>query len=641
MDHGTDAGGHRPQRDDTHPHNTTATPTGLKGGTTPVSPPISVRTGRHGERLDRREAWSTFRRVFGHLRPYKGRMGFAIANLLAMAGLDALRPIMIMLVIDEVIVGGAEDLLYPYIGIILVVSLLLAAALFALTVLRRSIGERVVRDLRGELYGHLHHLDQRFHEDTPTGELLSRTGTDVQAVRRFMAVALLSTIRIVLTIAVIIVAGLFISIPMTVLMLLTGPAMYLTVRSFSRQTKPAFASVHQQNAALSEALSENVTGIRIVRSYGQEDAESERFNLENREAMDRQMAVARIRASHAPLMDFWVLLSRGILLLGGGLIVINGGATIGALVAFDGFLSRIMGPIKEAHTLIDAAGESMSGADRMFELLDQKPAVTDPENPATIPDKPGIGFEGVHLVRGGHEVLRGIDLEVSPGETVALVGTTGSGKSSLVHLVSRSHDPSAGRVTLGGRDVKDYDLASLRRKVTVIHQESHLFSTTVWENIAYGRPDATREEVEEAARLTYAHDFISELKDGYMTVIGERGSGLSGGQRQRIAIARALVMRPDVLIIDDATSALDTETEQGIWLGLESVITNATTIIVAQRLSTLRGVDRIAVMDHGRIVELGNHDELISLDGQYAQMYALQSATVIGDGASSPMTTEV
>ncbi|MEX0592150.1 MAG: ABC transporter ATP-binding protein [Nitriliruptoraceae bacterium] len=637
MDHGTDAGGHRPQRNDTHPDSATD---GLKGQAIPASPPISVRAGRHGERLDRREAWATFRRVFGHLRPYKGRMGFAIANLLAMAGLDVLRPIIIMLVIDEVIVGGEQDLLYPYIGIILLVSLLLAAALFALTVLRRSIGERVVRDLRGELYGHLHHLDQRFHEDTPTGELLSRTGTDVQAVRRFMAVALLSTIRIVLTIAVIIVAGLFISIPMTLLMLLTGPAMYLTVRSFSRQTKPAFASVHQQNAALSEALSENVTGIRIVRSYGQEEAETERFNRENREAMDRQMAVARIRASHAPLMDFWVLLSRGILLLGGGLIVIGGGATIGALVAFDGFLSRIMGPIKEAHTLIDAAGESMSGADRMFELLDQKSAVTDPEEPVTIPDKPGIGFEGVHLIRGGHEVLRGIDLDVSPRETVALVGTTGSGKSSLVHLVSRSHDPSAGRVTLGGRDVKDYDLASLRRKVTVIHQESHLFSTTVWENIAYGRPDATREEVEEAARLTYAHEFISELKDGYMTVIGERGSGLSGGQRQRIAIARALVMRPDVLIIDDATSALDTETEQGIWMGLESVIADATTIIVAQRLSTLRGVNRIAVMDAGRIVELGNHDELIALDGQYAQMYALQSATVIGDGASSP-TTEV
>lgn len=631
MEHG-DGGGQRRLPEDRSAHHRPSAP-----GPTGSVAPIAVREGKHGQRLDRRAAWTTFLRVIRHLRPYKGRMVFAVANLSAIAILDVLRPIVIMLVIDEVIVGGADGLLYPYIGLIILVSALLAGALFALTVLRRSIGERVVRDLRGELYGHMHHLDQRFHEDTPTGELLSRTGTDVQAVRRFMAVALLSAMRIVLTIGVIIVAGLMIDIPMTLLMLVTGPAMYLTVRSFSRQTKPAFARVHQQNAALSKALSENVTGIRIVRSYGQEDAESERFDLENREAYERQMAVAGIRSRHAPLMDFWVLLSRGALLLGGGLLVIAGNVSIGALVAFDGFLSRIMGPIKEAHTLIDAAGESMSAADRMFELLDRKPAVVDAPDPAAVPDRPGIGFHGVHLIRGGHEVLRGVDLEVEPGETVALVGTTGSGKSSLVHLVNRGHDPSRGTVTLGGIDVKAFDLASLRRTVTVIHQESHLFSTTVWENIAYGRADATRDEVEEAARLAFAHDFITGLEHGYMTIVGERGAGLSGGQRQRIAIARALVMRPEVLIIDDATSALDTETEWGIWSGLEQVVAEATTIIVAQRLSTLRGVDRIGVVERGRIVELGGHDELIALDGRYAQMYALQSSTVTGDGPMPAM----
>ncbi len=586
---------------------------------------------REDRRLARAEAWRTFRRLLRYLGPYKGRVTVAALNLIVIAGLDVLRPVVIMQVIDRVIVEGEIALLLPLIGVIIGISLLLAGALFGLTVLRRSIGERVVRDLRDELYSHLHHLDQRFHEDTPTGELLSRTGTDVQAVRRFMGHGLLSSLRIVVTIATIIVAGLLVSVPMTGLMLLTGPALYLTVRSFGRQAKPAFRRVHEQNAALSEALSENITGIRVVRSYGQEDAEEERFDLENEAALDRQLDVASIRARHAPLMDFWVLLSRGILLLGGGLVVIGGGASIGALVAFDGFLSRIMGPIKEAHGLIDLAGETMSASDRIFDLLDREAIVANPDRPVTPDDPRSISFDGVHLERGQQEVLRGIDLHVDPGETLAVVGTTGAGKSSLVHLINRAHDPSRGAVRLGGHDLTDYALEELRGRVTLVHQESHLFSTTVFENIAYGRPDATLAEVEDAARRADAHDFISGLSDGYHTIIGERGAGLSGGQRQRIAIARALIMRPDVLLIDDATSALDTETESSIWSGLEELVGDATTIIVAQRLSTLRGVDRIAVMEDGAIVELGSHEELMAEDGRYADMYGLQAASVLGD----------
>ena len=591
---------------------------------------------REQRRLGRAEAWQAFLRLLRYLRPYRGRVIAAVLSLLAMAGLDVLRPVVIMLVIDRVIVDGEVELLLPLIGLIAVISLALAGATFALTVLRRSIGEHVVRDLRAELYAHLHHLDLRFHEDTPTGELISRTSTDVQAVRRFMGHGLLSSLRIVITTVVVLVAGIIINLPMTALIAVTGPAMYLTVRSFGRQAKPAFAAVHEQNASLSEALSENITGIRVVRSYGQEDAESERFDLENRVALDRQLRVASIRAKHAPVMDFWVLLSRAIVLLGGGLIVIGGGATIGALVAFDGFLSRLMGPIREAHGLIDLAGESMSAADRIFDLLDRQSNVTDPTEPVRPEEPPSIELDDLHLIRGGEEVLRGISLQVRPRETVALVGTTGAGKSSLVHMINRSHDPSSGAIRLAGHDLREFDLADLRSRVTVVHQESHLFSTTVYENIAYGRPNATPDEVEDAARRAYAHDFIVKLPAGYDTIIGERGAGLSGGQRQRIAIARALVMRPDVLLIDDATSALDTETEAGIWSGLGDVVGDATTIIVAQRLSTLRGVDRIGVMENGRIVELGSHDELMELDGRYAEMYELQTASLLGDDHAEP-----
>lgn len=586
---------------------------------------------REQQRLNRAEAWKAFRRLLAYLRPYRGRVAAAVLSLLAMAGLDVLRPVVIMLVIDRVLVDGEPGLLLPLLAAVAVISLALAGATFALTVLRRSIGERVVRDLRSELYGHLHHLDQRFHEDTPTGELISRTSTDVQAVRQFMGHGLLSSLRIVVTFAVVLIAGLWINVGMTALIVLAGPAMYLTVRSFGRQAKPAFAAVHEQNASLSEALSENITGIRVVRSYGQEDAESYRFDFENQLAFDRQLEVAEIRARHAPVMDFWVLLSRAALVLGGGLIVINGGATLGALVAFDGFLSRLMGPIREAHGLINLAGESLSATDRIFGLLDRKPIVVDPTEPVQPTDPPGIEFDDVRLVRGGQEVLHGIDLRVEPGETVALVGTTGAGKSSLVHLVNRAHDPTSGSVRLAGHDLRDFDIAELRQRVTIVHQESHLFSTTVYENIAYGRPTATPDEVEDAARRAYAHDFIEQLPAGYDTVVGERGAGLSGGQRQRIAIARALVMHPDVLLIDDATSALDTETEWGIWSGLKDVVGNATTIIVAQRLSTLRGVDRIGVMEGGRIIELGSHDELLAHGGRYAEMYKLQTTSVLGE----------
>jgi ABC-type multidrug transport system fused ATPase/permease subunit len=615
-----------------------------------------------GERPDRDTAFRTLRRLLRYLGPYKGRVTLAVLSLVAMAAFDALRPVVIMLVIDRVIVAGEVELLLPLIGAIAAISLALAGATFSLTVLRRSIGERVVRDLRGELYGHLHHLDQRFHDQAHTGELISRTSTDVQAVRRFTGMGLLSSLRIVVTIVVIVIAGLYLNVPMTGLILLTGPFLYLTVRSFARKAKPAFQAVHEQNAAVSDALSENVTGIRVVRSFGQEDAEDERFDHENRESLARHLVAAGIRARHAPLMDFWVLLSRALLIIGGGLIVLGGGATIGTLVAFDSYLSRIMGPIREAHGLIDMAGEALSASERIFGLLDLRPTISDPvevvdggwarveaagvagaaddeaDDDALLAEArpsagPAVELRDVSLTHGDHAVLRDIDLTVRPGETLALVGTTGAGKTSLVNLVNRSYDPTDGCVRRGGRPLADYHLADLRRRVTLVSQESFLFSTTVYENIAYGRFDATPDEVEDAARRAFAHDFIAKLPAGYDTIVGERGAGLSGGQRQRIAIARALVMEPEVLLIDDATSALDTETEWGIWAGLEEVVADATTIVVAQRLSTLRGVDRIAVMEDGAISELGTHDQLLARGGRYAHMYALQSSGLSDDAA--------
>lgn len=620
-------------------------------------------------------------------------MVLALLCLGAAAALDAARPLIIMAVIDRVIVGGEVDRLLPLVGAIVAVSMAHGLATFGFTYGRRLVGERVVYDLRNAVYAHLQRLDASFYDRHRTGELMSRAGNDVQLIRHMMAFGIFSLLRIAASTAFVLAAAVALSPSLTAIALVGAPGLYVLVRRFHSRIKPASRRTQEWTARLSAAVQENVAGIKVVRAFGQEAQEQAKFEHVNRGNREANLAAAAIRARYAPLLEMWGVLVRGVLLLAGGWLVIEGRVTIGALVALDGYVVRLIQPIREVHHLVDLVGEGFAAAERVFELLDARPALVDPgagphggprADGAPLPvggqrpdgtlrpdggegigPVPTMGSDGVERAEGmegaiapgerrrrrggarivlegvslrygdGHLALRDIDLAVEPGETVLLFGPTGAGKTSLLRLLNRTYDPTEGRILLDGRDMRHVPLKALRRRVGVIPQEPFLFSMSVYDNIAYGRPDAPPEAVEEAARRARAHDFIVELPEGYHTRVGERGAGLSGGQKQRIAIARALLIDPDVLLVDDAASALDAETEARLWEDVAGVLEGRTSFIVTQRPIRLPRPVRIVVLEGGRIVADGDHARVMAASPFYARLWELHGHGKVGSAGGA------
>jgi len=631
---------------------------------------------------------NTIVRLLGFLRPHLGLFALALCGVIAMSALEAAKPLLIGIVIDRVIEGGEFDILLVMIAAILGANVLHAGTFYGTQYLRHYLGERVVYDIRNVLYQHIHYLDARFHDTARTGELMSRVTSDVHAIRRFAGDGLYLTARIVFRLVIVAGAALTLSWKLTLIEMSVAPMLYVTVRIFKRQVETAYLGFQQRMAKMAAVLQENITGVRVVRSFGQEKKEEAKFDAENMGVFERALDAAKVRAKHGPMIEFWTVLSRGILLLAGGWFVVNGEITIGTFVAFDGFLSRLMQPFRMLPNLLDMLGEGKASGARIFEILDTKPLIPAKGDERPLPEPQGrVTFENVTFnyravdekrdaptpaadAAGGERIsagftsraggtirvgsrsatkraltagrirtlpaLRSINLDVRPKETIAIFGATGSGKSTLMHLINRTYDPDEGRVLLDGVDLRDLPVQELRRKIAVVPQESFLFSATIYENIAYGKPDATMDEVIAAAKKAQAHEFITRLPAQYHTVIGERGAGLSGGQRQRLTIARAILLRPAILVIDDATSAVDTQTEHLIWQALGELIEECTTFIVAQRVSTARHADRIIVLDDGRIVEEGTHEELLRANGFYRRIYDMQTADVSEGIAHGP-----
>lgn len=645
----------------------------------------------------------TIVRLLGYIRPYKWFFFLSLLSVLAMSALEVVKPLLIKQVIDQVIVDQDIGALPLLVAAILGASLLHAGIFYGGTYVRRFIGERIVYDLRNALYRHLHYLEAAFHDSSRTGELMSRVTSDVHSVRRFMGFGLLMIVRIVARIAFVAGAAFLLSWKLTLLVMSVAPLLYWTVRRFQRQIESAYLAFQKKMASMTATLQENITGVRVVRSFGQEAKEEAKFEKENLGVFERSVDTVRIRANHGPMIEFWSILSRGILLIAGGWFVIQGEITIGTFVAFDNFIGRLMQPFRQLPDLFDMLGESKASGERIFEILDTEPAIPahkESTTEATASDKGSdkgassdsfvlqhalprpegrVTFEnvsfnyrvvgdpkpsdddvpaldpvaGVPGMGGGRRMgmprdttkgrdrrlisgkarelpaLSGINLDVRPKETVAIVGPTGSGKSTLLHLLNRTYDPSEGRVLLDGVDLRALPVQHLRRHVAVVPQESFLFSATVYENIAYGKPDASMDEVVVAAKKAQAHDFIMSLPRQYETIIGERGAGLSGGQRQRLTLARAILLQPAILVIDDATSAVDMETEFLILSALREIVQDSTTFIVAQRISTVRHADRIIVLDRGRIVEEGTHEELLKAGGIYRRIYDVQAEAAV------------
>jgi len=563
----------------------------------------------------------TFRRLLGFLRPYRREViGSLIFAWLAM-GATVLIPYLVGSAIDAINNRERPELL-P-LGLAIVGAGILR---LGLTVVRRLIAGKVSLDvefdLRAHVYGHLQALELGFFDTQQTGQLMSRATVDLQSIRFFLGYGLIWLTQSALTILLAGIVMFAINPPLAALALLPVPFVVLAAARFNRLSRPAVQEVQQRIAELTAEAEESISGIRIVKAFAREEHMLTRFRRSISRVFDQNVYSTRLRAFYSPMLGFIPNLGLAVVLYLGGREVIAQDMSIGEFTAFYTYLIMLIGPMRGLGMALGMAQRAVASGNRLFEILDREPRISGPPGAPALPPGPGwVTFDEVTLRYGdGQAALSEVSLDIPAGRTVALVGPTGSGKSSLVGLIARLYDPSEGLVMVDGFDLRSLDLASLRSSVAFVADESFLFSASVSENIAYARPEATRAEIETAARRAQAHEFISRLPDGYDTLVGERGLTLSGGQRQRVAIARALIVDPRILILDDATSSVDARTEAAIKRGLREVMEGRTTFVVAHRLSTISLADEIVVMNAGRIVDRGSHEELLARCPLYAEI---------------------
>jgi ATP-binding cassette subfamily B protein len=566
----------------------------------------------------------TFKRLLGFLKPYKAGVSVSFALAAAAMVATVAIPWLTGRAIDATRDGERSALVWLAVGVA-------AAGLLrlAFSVGRRLVAGRVSLgveyDLRDRLYSHLQALELGFFDHQQTGQLMSRVTVDLQAVRFFLGYGLIFIGQALFTIILAGIAMFLLQPGLAAIALAPVPFVVVIAFRFGRRSRPANQEVQQRVAELTAEVEENVSGVRVVKAFAREERQLERFDHRVGRVFDQSMIATRLQAFYAPFIGFLPNLGLAAILFVGGRQVIDGTLTLGEFTAFYAYLLMLITPMRMLGYMLGSAQRATASGARIFQLLDRAPAMAVPDDAPPLPDGRGrVELRGVSLAFEGsrQQALSDVDLTVEAGSTVALVGPTGSGKTTLVSLLPRLYDVTAGEVLIDGADVTQVDPRSLRREIAIVNDDPFLFSATVHDNIAYARPDATREEVETAARRARAAEFVAELPNGYDTLIGERGLTLSGGQRQRIAIARALLANPRILILDDATSAVDASTEQEIKQALTEVMAGRTTFVIAHRLSTISLADEVVVLERGRVVARGTHDELVEDDDFYAEIAA-------------------
>jgi ATP-binding cassette subfamily B protein len=567
---------------------------------------------------------STFARLLSFLRPY--RRGVVVSIFLAIGSQVCQIALLVMTgrnVIDGALLNHDEHRLWLYVGIIAALGLVSSLLMLGRRLISGKQALDVEMDMRQRMYAHLVRMSFGFYDRHQTGQLMSRATVDLQGVRFFLGYGLIFFFQNILTVVSATVVIFFFQWELALVVLAVMPFLVALAYRYSHVAHPTLRDVQQKLADVATVAEENIVGVHVVKAFAQEPAEEAKFAVRNDALFGQTIHANRQRATYVPLLSFLPLLAQAAVLLFGARMVAHGTFAVGDFVTFNLLFGMLVMPLRGLGMWIGQAQRATASGERIFQVLDEPEEVADKPGAVDLPAGDGeIRFENVSFsYLEGRPVLERLDLAIDAGTTLALIGHTGSGKTTLASLVPRFYDVDEGRVVVDDVDVRDVRLTSLRREIGVIPQDPFLFSTTVRENIAFGRPDMTDDEVERVARLAQAHEFVDRLPQGYETVIGERGITLSGGQRQRIAIARALALDPRILILDDATASVDATTEAQIRAGLREVMRGRTTLIIAHRLSTIALADEIVVLDAGRIVSRGTHEELLETSPVYREIY--------------------
>ncbi len=566
--------------------------------------------------------------VWTYIRRYAWAFAMALVLTVAVAGLSMVSPYATGKIVGEVIGEGLTERLMPYLWLMLGAALLIAVLRYVYLWIFEDISQKVICEIRDDIYRRIQRMDFRFFDKNRVGDLMSRLTGDIEAIRVFVAFVVYQLVINLCTFVFALVMMFSINVTFTLILLIVAPFIFVLAIRMASHIRGAHVEVREEYSRLNSMVQENISGNRVVKAFAKEDYEIEKFDKRNAAYKEANLSAARMQAKYIPVMDALAVSLSFIMIAVGGAMCLSGSMSIEDLVMINGYLWAVNNPLRSFGWLLNDLMRFVAAYDKMKTVAFVEPVIRNPERPREVPVSGSLEFRDVSFRYDKEMILKNISFKVEPGQTVAVMGATGAGKSTMMNLIMRFYDVSSGGVYIDNINVKNLDKYEIRRKIAMTMQDVFLFSDTIEGNIAYGNPKASMEEVERAAELAGATEFITQFPEGFDTIVGERGVGLSGGQKQRLALARALLVQPHILILDDTTSALDMETEFRVFDGLKKQQSNQTRFIIAHRISSVKDADQILVLDHGEIAERGTHDELLALKGRYYEIYCQQMGIV-------------